>query len=620
MMMTFREKMRPHWIPLSILVLMTFAVYMRILGHDFQLFWDDEKYVTANETIRGFTLQHLRGAFTTNYMGNYAPLHIISYMIDYSLWGLNPQGYFLTNIMLHICNGILFYVILIRLEWSRAWAFISAFVFLLHPVQVESVAWVSERKNLLAMAFFLLAVISYLAFRNNGLEKGKRFYVFSLVFFFFALLTKSEAIIFPLMLILYDICFLEKGTGRGRWADKLPFLSVAAVMAWVTIQSQMPGEMPGVGGGRVPWHGGSPIATFLTMLTVLPCYLKLLFWPTGLSAVYAPAIRTGFDGEVLGGGFLAIMLAIAGALLFRRNRRLFFWYGSFFIALLPVAQIVPITTLMNDRYLYFPMLGAAACAGSLAFIMENSLGWRRVPGFLTAGVILTVLPCITFARTGIWKNDLSLWSDAAKKSPGHYLALYGLAQALQNSGDLDAALPIYLRIHELNPRHLDTLTHLGALYRARNMPLAGRPYLKDVTRYYPNLAVGFTDLGVNFYQTDELVEAETAFRRALEIDPRSRDAIHHMGMICLRTRRIDEARNYFRYIISLGDATADVEYNMACAEALGGHPDEALRHLESAFRLGFRERESIAKDPDLDSIRSLPGFLRMVRNYYGEMR
>jgi Flp pilus assembly protein TadD len=125
---------------------------------------------------------------------------------------------------------------------------------------------------------------------------------------------------------------------------------------------------------------------------------------------------------------------------------------------------------------------------------------------------------------------------------------------------------------------------------------------------------------MNYYQTDELGEAENAFRRALEIDPRSTDAIYHMGMISLRTKRIDEARNYFRYIISLGGVSADVEYNLACTEALGGHPEEALRHLESAFRLGFRERESIDKDPDLDSIRPLPEFRRIVRSYLGEMR
>jgi Tfp pilus assembly protein PilF len=609
---SFRKKIKPHLIPASILILVTFAVYMGILGHDFQLFWDDEKYVTANAAVKGFSLEHLRSAFTTNYMGNYAPFQIISYMLDYTVWGMNATGFLLSNIVLHICNGILFYAILIRLGWSRLWASFSVFVFLLHPVQVESVAWISERKNLLAMFFYLAAFASYLSYRNKGWGEGKGAYLASFAFFVLALMSKSVAVIFPFMLVLYDICCLEKGE-RSRWrANKIPFFCATAVMAWVTIQGQLPGEMPGAGGGRIPYHGGSPFATFLTMMTVLVRYLKLLFWPTGLSAVYDPPIRTGFDGVVVGCLILVALLVVAGVMLFRRDCRLFFWYGLFFIGLLPVAQIVPIVTLMNDRYLYFPMLGAAAFFGALACLIDKYSGVRSVIGIATAGLILIALPWLTFARAGVWKDDLTLWSDAAKKAPNHYVALYGLAQALQNSGDLDAALPLYIRVLAINPRHLDTLDHLGALYRARKMPKEGRSHLLTITRYYPNLAKGFVDLGMNYYQTDELGEAEKAFRRGLELDPRSKDAIYHLGMISLRTRRLDSARGYFQDIIIMGGMNADVEYNLACVEALSGHPDEALRHLEDALKLGFRDKESIMKDRDLDAIRKLPGFQKLM--------
>jgi Tfp pilus assembly protein PilF len=343
--------------------------------------------------------------------------------------------------------------------------------------------------------------------------------------------------------------------------------------------------------------------------------MKLLFWPTGLSAVYNPPLRIGIDGAVVRGLILLALIVVAGVMLFRRDRRLFFWYGLFFIGLLPVSQIVPIVTLMNDRYLYFPMLGASACFGALVCFIGTTADARRMIGFVAVGLIVIALPCLTFARTAVWKNDLTLWSDAANKTPNHYVALYGLAQALQNSGDLDAALPLYLRVLAINPRHLDTLDHLGALYRARNMPIEGRPYLLAVTRNYPALAKGFVDLGMNYYQTDELGAAEKAFRRALELEPRSREAIYHLGMISLRTKKIDAARNYFRDMISLGDVNADVEYNLACVEALGGHPYKGLRHLETAFRLGFRDKESMMKDRDLDAIRPLAGFQRLVRSF-----
>ena len=276
--------------------------------------------------------------------------------------------------------------------------------------------------------------------------------------------------------------------------------------------------------------------------------------------------------------------------------------------MLPVSQIVPIVTLMNDRYLYFPLLGAAACFGSLACRVHAFSGLRRVILLVATGLVMVSLPLLSFARAGVWKNELTLWRDASNKAPNHQVALYGLAQALQNSGALDAALPVYLRVLELNPGHLDTLTHLGALYRSKNLPLEGRSYLLDITRFYPAYAKGFVDLGLNYYQTDDLDEAEKAFRRAQELQPRSKEALRYLGMIALKTKRVAAARDYFLKLVSLGGTSADVAYNLACVEALGGNPGQALKHLETAFRLGFHDRESIENDGDLAAIRPLPEF------------
>ncbi len=612
------KKIFPHLIPTVLLAVITIAVYIRIIGHEFQLFWDDEKYILANQMVKGLTIENLKSAFTQNYLGNYAPLQMISYMFDHAAWGMKASGYFLTNITIHVCNGLLLYMILIRLDFSRLWAFFSVCFFLVHPVQVETVAWISERKNLLAMFFCLSAFAAYLRYRKTGWKGGKAAYLSSFVFFVCALLSKSVAVIFPLQLLLYDFCYLDK-TKRSRWhLGTIPFFSAAVVMAWVTIQSQLPGEMPGMGGGRTAYHGGSLFATFLTMLTVLTRYLRLLVWPTGLSAIYDPPVRTGFDGAVLFGGTLLALLAAGGIVLYYRNRRLLFWYGLFFIGLLPVSQIIPIVTLMNDRYLYFPMLGASVCFGSLAHWAETSTGTRRTMALVLAGVILTILPLLSFSRAGVWKNDLTLWSDAAQKTPSHYVALYGWAQALQNSGDLDGALREYLRILQQNPRHLDTLTHLGMLYRSKNLPLMGRPYLLDVIRYYPKLASGYLELGTNYYLTNDLADAEQAFLKALALQPRSREASINLGLISLRTRRLAEARGYFQKAVALGGTNAELEYNLACVESLSGHHPESLQHLEAAFRLGFRNKASVINDRDLDAVRSTAAFHALVNSVFVE--
>ena len=153
--------------PVILLLLAAFALYSKALGQDFLGNWDDPVYVTANPDIMGFTLENIWHAFTREYVSNYAPLHIISYIPDYALWGFNAFGYKLTNILLHALNAILFYALLARITSRRRFALAAAAVFLCHPVQVESVVWISQRKNLLAMFFFLLSFLTYLSWKEH---------------------------------------------------------------------------------------------------------------------------------------------------------------------------------------------------------------------------------------------------------------------------------------------------------------------------------------------------------------------------------------------------------------------------------------------------------------------
>ncbi|HEX9023178.1 MAG TPA: hypothetical protein VF799_04980, partial [Geobacteraceae bacterium] len=165
------EKIRLY-LHLLLLAVASFALYWQALGHDFLINWDDRQYVLDNPVIRGVTLQHLKAAFTSFYIGNYAPLHLISYMIDYDLWGMRPAGFIFTNILFHTLNGILFYMLLRRIAGERVWTLPAALFFLLHPLQVESVVWVAQRKNLLAMFFFLAAVHLYISYKERA--RGER--------------------------------------------------------------------------------------------------------------------------------------------------------------------------------------------------------------------------------------------------------------------------------------------------------------------------------------------------------------------------------------------------------------------------------------------------------------
>jgi 4-amino-4-deoxy-L-arabinose transferase-like glycosyltransferase len=329
------------------------------------------------------TWQNIKAAFCHFYFYNYAPIHLISYMFDHALWGMRPAGFIFTNIFIHAANGILFYFLLVKLSWRRLIAFIAALIFLIHPIQVESVAWISERKNVLSLFFFLVAFYCYHVYREREGRSHWEFYAFSLGALLLSLLTKATGVVFPLVLLAFDLCFPQNRNRRICLVDKIPFFLAAFATALITIKSQS----PEIGGGTTSYHGGTPLTTLLTMLPVFVRYLGMTLWPTNLSPVYSPFIKTGFDLEVAASGLLLVLVVGLGIFLYHRKRDLLFWLLLFFIGLLPVSQIVPLVTLMNDRYLYLPMIGASAFLAHFLFLSTNKMSEKtgecnRYFGFL----------------------------------------------------------------------------------------------------------------------------------------------------------------------------------------------------------------------------------------------
>lgn len=462
-----------------LLGLAAFIVYGRSIGHSF-LNWDDASYVVNNQTVAGFSIEHVREAFSTYFVGNYAPLHIISYMFDYSLWGLSPGGFVFTNICLHACNGILWYRMLFRWYSDRFLAAVAACLFLVHPVQVESVVWVSQRKNLLALFLFLIAWDSYCRYRRAAPGGRGGFYVLSLAAFGLALLTKSVVVIFPVVLICYDLCFEEK-QNRLLIIDKIPYILLTASGVILALLSQA----QDVTGGRVAYHGGSAWYTFLTMLPVLCRYVSMIVWPVNLSALYSALLHTAPDGTVICAALFLALLAAGGVALYHRDSRSGFWALFFLIGLLPVLQIIPLNTLISDRYLYFPMLGVSALAGVAAFHAVQTAG-RRFAVFIKAAVsgLLLCLAVLAFLRTEVWKDSLSLWQDAVAKVPESARAWGNLGNAYEMLDARPEALEAYRRSLELNPDNDQVLYNLGTMYYYAGEYDKARSYYQRLPKGY----------------------------------------------------------------------------------------------------------------------------------------
>lgn len=507
---------------LFILVLASLGVYSFSLGHDFILIWDDAVYVVANAAVRGVTFAHLKLAFTSTYSGNYAPVQIISYMVDYSLWGMNPAGFILTNICIHTLNGVLIYFLLLRSRLDRFTACAASFIFLLHPVQVESVVWISQRKSQLAMAFFLLSFHWYLNYRDaEKPNKAIRQYLLSLIGFVLAMLSKSVVVILPLALMLHDRAFARKGTITQRFADKVPYVVIAAIGAGINLYSQLPEHV----GGRTDFHGGSAYTTFLTMLPVLTKYLRLFFWPNELSLVYDIPIRTALDEEVALAGMAVAVLTGVGIYLFRRRRELFCWYGLFFVGLLPVSQIVPIVTLINDRYLYFPLLGGApfVCV-TVAQLVKVGSRWQKAL-LACGGMLLLSLPVLTFNRTQVWQNPFTIWQDVVRKNPAHKPGWFYLADEYIQRGDLDGALATSLASLEYFPLEPGALKLAGMIYGRKGDVQQARVYLQQAASVAPNEIEVLYLLAENYLATGNKMEAKKAYRAVLDLNPGSERAL-----------------------------------------------------------------------------------------------
>lgn len=597
------------------LALLTFVivVYAATLNHAFLSNWDDDKYVTANESIRGFSLQHVKTVFTSFYVGNYAPVQMISYMLDYSFWGMWAGGYLLTNLLVHTVNGILIYVLIIRIYDNRLWAFFAAFIFLFHPVQVESVAWISQRKNLLAMFFSLVAFSRYIAYRERGWGDAKLVYVLSLAAFVAALLAKSVAVILPVILMLYDLCFVEK-TKKTRWLlDKTPYLLAAGAVALLAMKSQLPEYE----GGRVGYHGGSPLATLFTMLPVFIRYIGMIFWPLSLSAVYSPLIRTGIDQVVLLSFVVLLLLAFAASVLYRKRKDLFFWYVLFFLGLVPVSQLVPLVTLMNDRYLYFPLLGASVFITLfLGQSIQQFPKTARIFLITVCCLMITALPVLSFQRVHVWKNAIILWTDATHSTPASREAWFGLGNAFHNENRYTEAVSAYEKALDLDPKYLDALDNLALLYMEKGDFKLARIYLERAVNYYPTHRDGFLSLANSYYYTGDYGEAESLYRRALFMSPRSAKTMMLLANVSIRMGNKDAARQWYLQASATGDSSTEVLYNMACFHALEGNPTEAMQLLEQALKNGSGSIGTLRTDHDLDSLRSRPDFQRLTATYY----
>ena len=440
------------WWQSSVLVLLGLTVFWPSVHFDF-VNWDDPAYLEHNELIKGWSWQNLKGIATETVTRNYAPLTIFSFLVEHTLWGLNPAGYHFTNIALHTINAVLVFLLVRRLTASSFVGWITAALFLVHPVQIESVVWISSRKGLLCSMFMLGAMLARMKPEPTPHDEGR--YIFFLAL---GLFSKAHAVVLPPIILLYDLLVRRKTVAEALPRQVIPgFMSLLLLMLTTGAQNSVLGGVRG--------HMSLGLLQIMAVdVTILWQYLGMLFCPTDLCVMYDPP-TSGIWLQVLTGiaGWAIVAL---GLWKIRRTHPLWILGAcSFLLLLFPMLNFFRITTLMNDRYLYLPSIIVFAMVAS---VVERLLRVTDSPlrdlleliSMSTKGAIgfIVIASCVdlTQQHQTVWSGPESLWTHALSRYPDMPLLRIQYAVTLYDQGRLADALDVMNRaLKECRPDELD---------------------------------------------------------------------------------------------------------------------------------------------------------------------
>ena len=565
----------PIYLALLALLLIPALVYWPVLGYEFNN-WDDPLNILENPQIQGLTLKNLKEIllFSAEVSNYYIPLTFISYALDYSLFGLNAEAFHRSNLALHILNGLLAFWFFYLLSGNSLLAFLGAFLFSLHPLQVESVAWVSERKGILAALFLLLSLVSYRHFLVKG---SSALYAGSVLFFSLSLLSKPVGLMFPFLLLLVDrLC--GRPVNASLLRQKVPFLAVSLLFGILSLYGQ---ESGGAIGSKPLLAGRNLLAAGYSFLF----YLGKFFFPFHLSAFYPyPS-----DIHLL---YLLLTAALTAGIFCLRKFSEPFWGLAFFsLAILPVIKLIPFGPFIAaDRLMYFPSLGLCfLSAWALKRLGEySSRAYGNIVIFLCAAVFLIPLSVASRDRLAVWRDSESLWKNVLELHPEAALAHTNLGMAYRRKGQIDDAMRSFQKAVDNDPGYAYAYILLGLTFEQKGMLDEAISMNLKALELEPKNALARINLGAAYMRKGLLDQAIEEQRRAISLAPRNAMARANLGAAYGQKGMLDEAIAELERALLLDPKYAKAHYNLAVAYLLKNDRKRAEYHFERSAQLGHR--------------------------------
>ena len=567
-----------------VLAAATLVAFEGVRSNDF-VHYDDDKYITSNEYVqKGLSFESIKWAFTTWYQGNWHPLTWTSHLIDSTVLGMEPAGHHLVSVGFHITNVILLFLILKKMT-GAIWpsAFVAA-VFGLHPLGVESVAWVAERKNVLSNFFAFLTIWAYLWYSQ---KPGWRRYAVIAVLFAAGLLSKSMLVTLPFVLILLDYWPMGRFGGLKGWrwlwraiVDKSPLLAMSAAFCVVTYFAQ-------VNAGAATDMVSLPIGLRVSnALISYVRYIGKLFYPTPLAVLYPLDIR-GYSWVEIG-GCLVLLLAVTTVVILERRRRRFLltgwlWYLG---TLVPVIGLVQVgVQAMADRYMYLPGIGIYIIVAWLASEASVKLRLPKIVPAITGMVILVALLLITRTQVGYWKNSESLFLHSLGVTTNNYVMHNNYGEVLKHSGRLDEAIDNFRRALAIRPMLIDVHDKLACALQDKGQDAEAAAEFELVLRAKPDKIDTRNSFGVALVQIKQYDKAIEQFTRVLTEDPCRVSALNNLYKVGVENGKIDKVKDVIWRLQVKDPNNFEFCQKAGLIYGIQGNIDAAIEQLEKACRL-----------------------------------
>ncbi|MDR4507984.1 MAG: tetratricopeptide repeat protein [Candidatus Brocadiaceae bacterium] len=600
-----------------VIVFLAALLYVNSLHHEFV--YDDVYIITENYFIKTFA--NFPKFFTKEYLPlsgelSYRPLVTLTYFIDYALWGENPIGYHLTNIVLHTANVSVFFLFLQMVFKKLSTSILCALIFLSHPVLTETVNAVCYREDILASLFVLLAFVFFLKGKNTERPGTGHIscYILSCISYCLALFSKEMAITLPFLLLLFDFLFFRKNTMGTVCAIPVSFRILRIVYGYagyfftagfylfirfITFKNTF--KEIEVSPGK-----------FTTVTKIVASYLKLLFIPVWLNADYYVSHTTILSPSFILSFFCIISLGIITMRFYKTHKLLLFFIAWFFITLLPVLGIIPIGNSMAERYLYIPVTGFCCSAG---YLLSN-YSFRKW-SLILLGLVLFLLQIGIVYRNGIWRDEATLWHHTYKREPQSARACSNLGNIYFNRGQLENALHMYNKslalpysypfIHynlgatyekmgqidkaleeykvSLSNLNENTLAYnnMGSLYNKQGSYTLAIESFKKALRSNPYFPVAHNNLGNAYERMEETEMAITEYREAIKIDSTYADAHNNLGAMYLKKGMTDLAIDELEQACHFMPEHVDAYYNLGVAHAAKGQYEKAIQTFQRSI-------------------------------------